>query len=163
MDTAGFEQWYRAHHGRIATVLAAATGDVHVARDAADEACARVLERWPRVQQMDSPAAWAYRVGLNVARRRLRRASLERTVWRRQPAVQSVPPPSEPSEVWDAVAELPQRQRTALVLRYVADLTEPVIAEVMGIAPGTVSATLHAARRRLAQRLGAPATRSGHE
>jgi DNA-binding MarR family transcriptional regulator len=29
----GFEQFYRAHHGRLATVLAATTGDLHVARD----------------------------------------------------------------------------------------------------------------------------------
>ncbi len=162
MDTAGFEQFYRAHHGHLATVLAATTGDLHVAREAADEACARALERWDRVQHMQAPAAWVYRVGLNVARRRLRRASLERTVWRRQPPAQSVPPPSEPDDIWDAVRALPKRQRTAVVLRYVADLTEPAVAEVMGIAPGTVSATLHAARRALALRLGDSPTRSGH-
>jgi DNA-directed RNA polymerase specialized sigma24 family protein len=53
-------------------------------------------------------------------------------------------------EVWDLVRALPERQRIAVVLRYVADLTEPDIAIAMGIARGTVASTLAAARARLA-------------
>lgn len=60
-------------------------------------------------------------------------------------------------ELWAAVRALPGRQRRAVGLRYLADLTEPRIAEVMDIAPGTVAATLHAARKTLAERLGDPA------
>jgi RNA polymerase sigma-70 factor (ECF subfamily) len=52
-------------------------------------------------------------------------------------------------EVWDAVRGLPPQQRTAIALRYLLDLSQAEIATAMGIAPGTVSATLHAARRRL--------------
>ncbi len=51
------------------------------------------------------------------------------------------------------MADLPPRQRTAMVLRYVADLTEPEIAQAMGIRRSTVSATLAAARKRLARDL----------
>ncbi|MDP9334495.1 MAG: sigma-70 region 4 domain-containing protein, partial [Actinomycetota bacterium] len=52
-------------------------------------------------------------------------------------------------EVWELVRELPPRQRTAVVLRYVADLDERHIAEVMGVTRGTVASTLAAARRAL--------------
>ena len=45
----------------------------------------------------------------------------------------------------------PVRQRTAVVLRYVADMTESDIAEAMGITRGTVSSTLADARRRMAE------------
>jgi RNA polymerase sigma-70 factor (ECF subfamily) len=38
-------------------------------------------------------------------------------------------------------------------LRYVADLTEAQVAEVMGVARGTVASTLSDARRRLATKL----------
>jgi hypothetical protein len=44
MDTAGFEQFYRAHHGRLATVLAATTGDLHVARD--EDPLSRPIAWW---------------------------------------------------------------------------------------------------------------------
>ena len=54
-------------------------------------------------------------------------------------------------EVWELVRALPERQRVAVVLRYVADLTEPDIAIAMGIARGTVASTLAAARERLAE------------
>jgi RNA polymerase sigma factor (sigma-70 family) len=42
------------------------------------------------------------------------------------------------SVMWDALAHLPRRQRTVLVLRYYEDLSEAEIAEVLHIAPGTV-------------------------
>ena len=52
-------------------------------------------------------------------------------------------------EVWDAVRVLTQRQRTAIALRYVLDLPEAEVAQMMGIARGTASATLATARRHL--------------
>jgi RNA polymerase sigma-70 factor (ECF subfamily) len=44
---------------------------------------------------------------------------------------------------------LPSRQLAAIALRYLGDLTQAEIAQAMGITPGTVAATLHAARQRL--------------
>lgn len=46
--------------------------------------------------------------------------------------------------VWDAVDQLPERQRAVIYLRYRADLTFEQIGEVLGIAP--VSARSHASR-----------------
>jgi RNA polymerase sigma-70 factor (ECF subfamily) len=66
-----------------------------------------------------------------------------------------VDPPAEPdAALWDAVRALPPRARTAVALRYVADLPEAEIADVMGVARGTVAATLSSARRQLAGALG---------
>ena len=58
------------------------------------------------------------------------------------------PRPAEPAELvademWDALATLPERQRTAIVLRYWADLPDAEIAEVLGCRPATVRTTLH--------------------
>lgn len=138
--------------------LAAVVGDV----DEAVEAFARALERWPQVSGMASPTGWVYRVGLNVARRRARRAGLHRRLAGRH-TVASVRLEPVDAELWAAVRRLPARQRTAVALRYIADLSEAVIAEVMGVAPGTVSATLHAARRRLAAQLAPEVMESTHE
>ena len=49
-----------------------------------------------------------------------------------------------------AIADLPIRQRSAVVLRYLSDLTTAEVAEAMGITEGAVRFHLHAARRALA-------------
>jgi RNA polymerase sigma factor (sigma-70 family) len=56
--------------------------------------------------------------------------------------------------VWAAVAELPERERTLIALRYVADLPQDEIAQVLGLPAGTVASGLHRARRRLGIELG---------
>lgn len=146
-----FEAWYEAEHPRLIATLLLVTGNLDVAAEAVDEACARALARWSRVCTMTSPEAWTYRVAVNVANRRWRRLALEQRFLRRQRPVVLVPPPGE--EAWLVVRDLPPRQRTAVVLRHVADLTEVDIAAVMGVTRGTVSSTLTAAHRTLADHL----------
>ncbi len=137
-----FEEWYRRVHPRLGTSLAVVFDDVALAQESADEACARALERWDRVSAMDSPAGWVYRVAFNDARRRLRRAGLERRLLRHQ-RPEHVDPPA--GELWAVVAALPLRQRQAVVLRHVEQLREAEIGAVMGISRGAVSSTLRAA------------------
>ena len=127
------------------------SGEPDVARDATDEAFARALAHWSKVEGMESPGGWVYRVALNELRRTLRRRSTEARVLQlhRPREVPGGPLP----EVWQAVAQLPGRQRTAIVLRFVADLPEADIAQAMGVRRGTVSSTLALARRRLSELL----------
>lgn len=145
---AGFAEWYGHEHARLVSTLSAVSGQLDAATEATDEAFARALLRWGSVSVMASPAAWTYQVALNQLRRQMRRAALEQRLLgrgdaRRQPEL------ADP-DVWAAVRRLALRQRTAVVLRYVADFTEADIAVVMGISRGTVAATLSAARQRLA-------------
>jgi len=146
---AEFEQWYRTHHACVVTSLLLVGGNLDLAVDAVDEAFTRAFARWDRVRKMDSPTGWTYRVALNALRRAQRRAALERRLLARQVPAPDVPAPA--SGAWDLVRSLPVRQRTAVVLRYVADMTESDIAEAMGITRGTVSSTLADARRRMAE------------
>lgn len=150
-DQTDFEVWYRIAHPRLVTLLAASAGDVALGREAADEALARAFERWERVSQMSSPIGWTYKVALNVVRRRARRRALERRLLGR---VREEHVPGPTGELWLVVAELPPRQRSAVLLRHVGQLTEQEIAEVMGVARGTVSATLRAAYQRLGAAIG---------
>lgn len=149
-----FEPWYRAEFPRVLGAMTMLCGDPETARDCTAEAFARALERWSRVGKMESPGGWTYRVALNTMRRRGRRAALEAKLLRRHhgPTTHEIPLPEH--ALWDAVRALPDRQRTAIALRYVADLPEHEIATAMGVSPGTVASTLHAARKRLAEVLG---------
>jgi RNA polymerase sigma-70 factor (ECF subfamily) len=146
-----FEVWYEREHPRLVAALMLATGDADLARDAVDEACLRVLMRWSRVSRMASPGGYAYRIALHEAWRRQRRARVEQRLLRRVAPEPVMPAPA--GEAWDLVRDLPPRQRTAIVLRYVADLSEAEIADAMRVTRGTVSSTLVDARRAIAQRL----------
>ena len=117
-------------------------------------------EAWPAASPAGTAAGrptirrrWTFRVAANAVHRRTSAPEAQR-----RPAGAGAPGPALDERAGHrAVAsrpgELPQRQREAVVLRYVGDLTEAQTAPAMGVAPGTVAATLSSARRTLARRL----------
>jgi RNA polymerase sigma factor (sigma-70 family) len=150
-----FGQWYAGSFARVRRAVTLAAGDAGLAEEATAEAFARALVHWRTVSGMSRPEAWVYRVALNHIRSRIRRLALEqRWLDRQRPG--HYPPPDEPqTALWAAVAQLAPRARTAIALRYVADLTEAEVAEAMGITRGATAATLHKARARLTELLSA--------
>jgi len=149
-----FERWYAGEHSRLYASMLVLAGDPDLAADVTDEALSRALVHWGRVGEMDSPEGWTYRVAVNVLRRSGRRRTLERRLLGRLVSHQVMAAPA--GEVWDLVRSLTARQRTAVVLRYVADLTEPEIATIMRVTRGTVASTLADARRALGDALAEP-------
>jgi RNA polymerase sigma-70 factor (sigma-E family) len=124
---------------RLATLL---VDRPEVAEELVQDAFAAAYREWPR---LDEPAAFVRAAVVNRARSELRR----RDVRRRRPL--HVAPPAEPGgdHVRDAVARLPERRRTAVVLRFYADLPLDEIATLMGVRPGTVKSQLHKALAQL--------------
>lgn len=55
---------------------------------------------------------------------------------------------------WTVIEQMPQQQHLAALLRWGKDMSIGEIAEVLGIAPGTVSAHLASARKRLLNAVG---------
>ncbi len=149
VPTSDFSSWYRAEHPRLVATMSAVCRDASVGRDVADEACARVLERWERVGHMESPGGWAYRVALNIARRRGRRGRAEQHRLEELAATTVEGDGRWSIEVRDAFEQLPPRERVAVLLRYVADLSQADVAKAMKVAPGTVAAALNSARQKL--------------
>ncbi len=157
---AEFEVWYGEAHGPLVRALVVIAGDVDTASDVVAEAFSRAFERWELIGSSTNPTGWTYRVALNLVRRHARRASIEARLLHGRSAGSPVNAEwtvthesSRMPEVWSAVAALPRRQREAIALRYVADLSERQVADAMGVAEGTASATLAKARRHLAATL----------
>ena len=146
VDGRDFATWYFREHPKVVAALTWVAGDPDVAADATDEAFARACADWRRVGTMGSPGGWVYRVALNVVRRRMRRAAIERRKVELPPEVAQ----EVDIEIWTVVQQLPERQRVAVVLRYLLDLPEQEVAAAMGVSRGTVASALAAARRRLA-------------
>lgn len=147
----------RRMHPRIVGALALTVGDRWVAEELAQEVVIRICQQWPKVQAMAAPEAWAHRVALNIANSWLRRRVAER---RATAKLQSRALPHQSPDDADTVAvraavrNLPARQRTALVLRYYADLPAAEVASVMGCRESTVRALTYQAIAALRDRAG---------
>lgn len=129
---------------RLVGALALATGDKSAAEDLAQEAVVRFLSKWDTTRNLERPEAWLYRVGLNLARSRWRRAAAERR------SLTRVGPHPEPREtdgadavaVWAALDTLTGRQRQAIVGRYYLDMTPAEVANAIGCKHSTAKAHL---------------------
>jgi RNA polymerase sigma-70 factor (sigma-E family) len=134
---ADFAAWSLPALLRFGHVL---TGSPQEAEDLVQEALARCLRRWQRAAA-DDPVAYVRQVMVNT----------HLTWWRRWGArIRLGEVPETPaddarlrrSDDWDALrralARLPPRQRTVLVLRYLEDLPDPSIAALLGCSPATV-------------------------
>lgn len=159
-----FASWYYGLWPQVLRAVTVTVGDRDLAEEATAEAFAKALARWPGPANTDSPLAWMHRVAVNEVRSRWRRSRLERRVLERI-AAEPRPPVAAPDPaddaLWTAVAELPERARHIVALRYVIDLTEEEIAQTLGVARGTVASTLSKARKKLAAALNSPSYDDG--
>ncbi|GFM16267.1 MULTISPECIES: RNA polymerase sigma factor [Mycobacteriaceae] len=67
---------FRRHWGPAVATLARWSGDLSIAEDAVQEACAEAVDAWSRDGMPDNPGAWLVRVARNRALDRIRRESL---------------------------------------------------------------------------------------
>lgn len=144
-DSETVDQFCRRVHPKLVGSLWLQCGDHELAEEVAQEAFARVWERWNSVSQMGHPDSWAFRVGFNLLSSQFRRRTAERRAIQRrgsQPA-RGEPDAAEALTVRRAVAELPPRERAAIVLRFFADLPVEAVATVMRCRPGTVKSLTH--------------------
>ena len=148
---AEIEALYRARSHVFLYSVTAFLRDGDAALDVVQEGFSFALRRRGSFRGEASLETWVWRIVLNAARDRQR--SLGR------------PPVPEASGQLDEEATepvddlraslllLPERQRLAVFLRYYADMSYGQIAEALGVRPGTVAASLHAAHAALRQEI----------
>lgn len=150
-----FEAFFAAYYPAVVQAMTLALGDAGRAEDAVQESFARAYRRWRRVSAMERPVGWVYVVAANVARDRVRADERARVgpvrSWAGEATTLRDPagPLTAAIALRPALARLAPRQRQAVVLRYVADLSVEETGRAMGCTAGTVKATVHAALRRL--------------
>ena len=140
------EDLYRRRQGAFQVMLASITGNLESARDVVQEAFAQALRDQGGFRGDASLEAWVWRIAFRVAigSKGSRELSVDEV-----PEVAFVDENADPT-LAAAVRELPPQRRMAIFLRYFADLSYADIGEVLGVAEGTVAATLSQAHRQLA-------------
>jgi RNA polymerase sigma-70 factor (ECF subfamily) len=148
---AAFETFYRATRDDVFRTILIVVGDRQLAQDAVAEAYTRALARWKTVAQHPAPSAWVAKTALNYVRSGHRVATRIASV-----EVPDVPvtddAPTDPEMVRQLLA-LPDRQREVVALRVVLGLDTQQTADLLGIAPGTVTTHLFRALARLQDEL----------
>jgi RNA polymerase sigma-70 factor (ECF subfamily) len=154
-DRAGhFEAFFEQHHERLFRALWLLTRNRQEAEEVMQDAFLRLWERWDKVIGGPDPVAYLYRTALNVWRSRLRRAAVAaRKVIHHIEADHQIGEVEERDAVVRALAPLPPRQRAAIVLMDVLDLSSEQAADVLEIRPVTVRVLAAKARATLAQRM----------
>jgi RNA polymerase sigma-70 factor (ECF subfamily) len=144
------EALYRSRFDVFARVAVTVMWDSERARDAVQEAFATAVRKRRSFRGEGPLEAWVWRIVLNAAHSDVRRAV--QAPAGDEPAATNGHPEHD-AELRVALARLPERQRTAVFLRYYADLDYAAIGEALGISSGTVAATLNAAHTALRTRL----------
>jgi RNA polymerase sigma-70 factor, ECF subfamily len=140
------ERIYRSRLAQFRRVATAVSGDRELGYEAVQEGFALAVRRRADFRGEGSLEAWLWRIVLNAARSQRRRPDQALPA---EPAATNGHVDAAAEHLRAAIALLPERQRLVLFLHYYADLDYVAIAEAVGIASGTVGATLHSARRAL--------------
>jgi RNA polymerase sigma-70 factor (sigma-E family) len=151
----GFDQAFEGLYRIAYRVAFRILGDRGDAEDVAQEALARAAIRWSRLK--DRPEGWVTRVASNLAIDRYRRRKRPPPLLTGPVGVVD-PHLGERGDLVVALRRLPRRQREAVVLRYLGDLSEVQVALEMGCSVGAVKSHgargLSALRRHLTESKG---------
>lgn len=152
---------FEVHYRPMCRLAFVILGDAALAEDVVMDALVKSFSGWNRLRDRSSAGTYLRRAVVNGCRSRMRRNKIESRVNATMHGRDSLRPSQWDPEarelqrvVWDAVRGLPPRQRACVVLHYLEDLPAAEIAEVLGIAVGTVKSQLAKARAKLETQLG---------
>ena len=164
-ETEAFDQLVQKYQDRLFNTLAHALGNRHEAEDVMQDAFCQAYTKLGTFKGKSAFYTWLYRIAFNVSVSRRRRKRPVLSTDQQQEAYGEEPrDETEPAEetvlreeradmVHQALASLSEEHRSILVLREMDGCCYDTIADVLGLAPGTVRSRLHRARMQLREQL----------
>ncbi|MFI9242576.1 SigE family RNA polymerase sigma factor [Streptomyces sp. NPDC053086] len=129
------------------------TGDRFEAEDLLQSALFSTYKAWDRISDKAAVGGYLRRTMTNLHISAWRRRKLNEYPTEELPETPGETDAMRGTELravlWQALARLPELQRTMLVLRYYEGRTDPEIAEILGISVGTVKSSIWRSLRRL--------------
>jgi RNA polymerase sigma factor (sigma-70 family) len=141
-----FEGFFRREYGEMYRLAVALLGGDADADEVVQEAFVVVNDRW---EGLETPGAYLRVTVINGARKRLRdERNRQAAVGKLSTLSEQVAPGPRPY-LFDVLDGLPERERTAVVLRYYAGLNASEIGTLFECPAGTVRSLLHRALKEL--------------
>ncbi|MCH0539404.1 SigE family RNA polymerase sigma factor [Streptomyces sp. MUM 203J] len=129
------------------------TGDRHEAEDLLQSALFSTYRAWDRISDKAAVGGYLRRTMTNLHISAWRRRKLNEYPTEELPETAGDSDAMRGTELravlWQALARLPELQRTMLVLRYYEGRTDPEIADILDISVGTVKSSIWRSLRRL--------------
>jgi RNA polymerase sigma-70 factor (sigma-E family) len=129
------------------------TGDRFEAEDLLQSALFSTYKAWDRISDKAAVGGYLRRTMTNLHISAWRRRKLNEYPTEELPETPGDTDAMRGTELrtvlWQALARLPEQQRTMLVLRYYEGRTDPEIADILGISVGTVKSSIWRSLRRL--------------
>lgn len=129
------------------------TGDRHEAEDLLQSALFSTYRAWDRISDKAAVGGYLRRTMTNLHISAWRRRKLNEYPTEELPETAGDADTMSGTELravlWQALARIPETQRTMLVLRYYEGRTDPEIADILGISVGTVKSSIWRSLRRL--------------
>jgi RNA polymerase sigma-70 factor (ECF subfamily) len=160
-DRAAFAPLYERYVDQIFAYAYSLTHNRELAEDVTAATFARAMEELPRFEWRGVPySAWLYRVAANLVARQARRPAWV-DIDTHQPTDDASPEViveqrDREATVRAAVANLPDDQRQAVLLRFGGELRNREIGEIMDRSEGAVKLLTFRAMTALRKELGAP-------
>ncbi|WP_310738221.1 MULTISPECIES: SigE family RNA polymerase sigma factor [unclassified Microbispora] len=138
-----FHTYVQSRGAALLRVANQLTGNPSDAEDLLQTALTRTYLAWDRIRDRSSLDGYVRRAMVNINISWWRRRRLEEYPSESLPDVPAQQDARHRyEELEQALDRLPTRQRTAIVLRYYEDMTEPEIARTLGISVGTVKSSV---------------------
>jgi RNA polymerase sigma factor (sigma-70 family) len=141
-----FQRFLDAHREAVWRFLVATVGAAD-AEDCFQETFVAALGAYPRLRPDSNLRAWvmtiAHNKALDAHRERARQAVPVAEPAAVESAAAVAPSTARDESLWQAVGELPERQRSAVVLRYLGDLRHREIAAAIGCSEEAARRSLH--------------------
>jgi len=151
-----FQTLLDLHGGAVQRFLVASVG-AGEADDCFQEACISALRAYPGLENADNLRAWllkiAQRKAMDAHRARARRPLPVAEPPERAAGGGSGPVESNGQPVWARVRELPEKQRMAVFLRSVADLSYADVARALDCSPDAARRNVHEGLKRLREEM----------
>jgi RNA polymerase sigma factor (sigma-70 family) len=154
------ETLFGKHHGEIYAYLVRMLRDADLAADLTQDAFVKAYKNYDTLQKDENARAWLYQIAHRVALDELRRRKIVRMIpWTGEsrgaaPSAERLAMDGRLSAPLErALARIPERQRAALLLAELHDLSGLELAEAMGVSHVAARAILTRARESLRRAL----------
>ncbi|WP_425336642.1 SigE family RNA polymerase sigma factor [Streptomyces profundus] len=150
---AEFTAYVRERRASLYATAYHLTGDRHEAEDLLQSALLSTYRAWDRISDKAAVGGYLRRTMTNLHISAWRRRKLNEYPTEELPESPGEQDTMRGTELrtvlWQALARLPEQQRTMLVLRYYEGQTDPEIADTLNISVGTVKSSIWRTLRRL--------------